>query len=83
MLDHGYVKGQCSHNFATVQFQGKVTFLESLEEKREAAGCMMRQLDKNPEALIARLKQERLKTTAFGRIDIDYMSGKKTEGLAV
>ncbi len=83
MLDHGYVEGQCSHNFATVQFQGKVTFLDGFEEKREAVECMMRQLDKNPEAMLARLKQERLKTAAFGRIDIDYMSGKKTEGLAV
>jgi hypothetical protein len=83
MLDHGYVEGQCSHNFATVQFQGKATFLDGFEEKREAVECMMRQLDKNPEAMLARLKQERLKTTAFGRIDIDYMSGKKTEGLAV
>ena len=83
MLDHGYVEGQCSHNFATVQFQGKVTFLDGFEEKREAVECMIRQLDKNPEAMLARLKQERLKTTAFGKIDIDYMSGKKTEGLVV
>jgi len=83
MLDHGYVEDQCSHNFATVQFQGKVTFLDGFEEKREAVECMIRQLDKNPEAMLARLKQERLKTTAFGKIDIDYMSGKKTEGLVV
>jgi len=80
MMDFGYVEGDCSHKFATVQFQGKVTFLDTLEEKRKAAECMIRQLDKNPENLIAKLKQEEMKTTTFGRIDIEYMSGKKSEG---
>ncbi len=81
MLDRGYVEGECSQNYATVQFQGKVTFLNSFEEKREAIECMIRQLDKNADAMIAKLKPEKLKTTAFGRIDINYISGKKTEGL--
>lgn len=83
MLDYGYIEGQCNHSFATVQFRGKVTLLDSLEEKRKAIECMIRQLDKDPEALIGKLKPERLRTTAFGRIDIDYMSGKKTEGLTL
>lgn len=81
LLDLGYAEGECNHNFATVQFQGRVTFIKDAEEKRKAIECMIRQLNKNPEPMIAKLKPERLETTAFGRIDIGYMSGKKTEEL--
>lgn len=38
---------------------------------------MTRQLNKNPEPMIAKMKLEKLKKTAFGRIDLEYMSGKK------
>lgn len=44
---------------------------------------MIRQLEKNSEPLIAKLKPERLKDTAFGRIDITYMSGKKSEDITI
>ena len=83
ILDFGYVENECSHNFATAQFQGRVTFIEDAEEKRRAIECMIRHLNKDPEPMIAKLKPERLETTAFGRIDIDYISGKKTEGLTL
>ena len=78
MLDYGYSEGECNHLFATVQFQGKATLLNKLEEKRQAAECMIRQIDGNPEALTSKIKPERLENTVFGRIDIEYMSGKKS-----
>ena len=77
VLDGGYQESECDHFFASVQFQGKVTFLKNVKEKQQAAECMIKQLNKNAEAMIAKTKPERLKTTTFGRIDIDYMSGKK------
>lgn len=77
MLDYGYIEGECDHSYASVHFSGKVTFLEKLDEKRQAMECMIRHLDSNPEALIAKLEAERLKNTTIGRIDIEYMSGKK------
>lgn len=82
LLDHGYVQGKCNHNFATVQFQGKVTFIDTPEEKPQALECMIRQLEKNPEPLVARIPEtssERLKETNFGGIDIEYMSGKESK----
>lgn len=82
LLDHGYAQGECNHNFATVQFQGKVTFIDTPEEKRQALECMIRQLEKNPEPLVARIPKtspERLKETNFSRIDIEYMSGKESK----
>ena len=83
MLDLGYVEGQCSHNYATVQFQGKATFPKSLEEKRQALECMIRQLNKDAEKVVQKLKTERIETITIGRIDIDYISGKKSEGLTI
>jgi len=38
---------------------------------------MIRHLDKNPEALFKGFSADRLKRAVIGRIDIDYMSGKK------
>jgi len=79
LLDYGYIEGECSHRFASVHFSGKVTFLDSLDEKRQAIECMIKQLDKNPESLKAKTNFERLKQTVIGRIDIDYVSGKKSK----
>jgi nitroimidazol reductase NimA-like FMN-containing flavoprotein (pyridoxamine 5'-phosphate oxidase superfamily) len=82
LKDLGYLSGKCNHLFETVQFSGKVTFLETLEEKREAIRCMINSLEKNPEqrALsVNRIKDERLANTMFGRIDIELMTGKQPE----
>jgi len=78
-IDHGYADGKCNHIYTSVHFSGKITLIDDLDEKLEAMKCMIRQLERNPEPMIARLKPERLRDTAMGRIDIDYMSGKKPE----
>ena len=57
--------------------------LKSLEEKREALACMIRQIDKNPETLIADLRPERLQNTVVGRIEVAYMSGKKSKEVTI
>ncbi len=77
LLDGGYQEDECNHSFATTQFRGKVTFLKNVKEKQQAAKCMIKQLNRKPEKMITDTKPEKLKTTTFGRIDIDYMSGKK------
>ena len=80
LLDHGYSEGECDHRYASVHFSGKVTFIDKLDEKRLAIKCMISHLDRNPEALMSRLlDSEELKSTIVGRVDIDYMSGKKSE----
>jgi nitroimidazol reductase NimA-like FMN-containing flavoprotein (pyridoxamine 5'-phosphate oxidase superfamily) len=83
VLDYGYVEGECDHHYASVHFSGKAKLLENLEEKRSAVECMIKQLDKNPEPLIAKLSSERLRKAAIGRIDIEYMSGKKSKDVSV
>ncbi|MBO3803034.1 MAG: pyridoxamine 5'-phosphate oxidase family protein [Candidatus Brockarchaeota archaeon] len=79
LLDHGYAEGECDHLYASVHFKGTVSFVENPEEKRMAIECMMKQLDRKPGELIAGIDAERLKGTTIGRIDIEYMSGKKSK----
>lgn len=78
-IDQDYVNGKCDHLYTSVHFSGRITLIDDLEEKSEAMRCMIRQLERDPEPMIAQLKPERLRDTLMGRIDIDYMSGKKPQ----
>jgi hypothetical protein len=84
LQDRGYTQGQCNHNFTSVHFKGKVSFIEGLDEKIRAMQVMIRQLDKNGDEIAAKLEKQRdrvqkLKETLVGRIDIEFMTGKKPE----
>jgi nitroimidazol reductase NimA-like FMN-containing flavoprotein (pyridoxamine 5'-phosphate oxidase superfamily) len=79
LLDHKVSADYCSHLYASVHFLGKVTLLDTLDEKRHAMECMIRQLKTNPEEQLAKLRRASLEATVFGRIDIEYMSGKKSK----
>lgn len=83
LLDFGYVQGKCDHKFASLHFKGRVVFLNEHDEKRHAMNIMMRQLDKNPDALIAKLNPERLQKALIGKIDIESISGKKSKELTI
>ncbi len=78
-IDQGYKHGECNQLYSSVHFMGKVTFVEDLDEKTHAMQCMMKQLERNPDDMIAKLKPERFQSALIGRIDIEYMSGKKPE----
>lgn len=78
LLDHGYAQGACDHLYATTQFKGKVSFVHNLEEKRQALVNMVQKLDENPQGIIdTQLKEKSIAKVTIGRIDIEYMSGKK------
>ena len=83
LIDHGYKQEECSHLYASVMFSGRVTLLEDRDEKWHAISLMINQLDEDPETLIANLKPESLDNTVVGRIDIDFMTGKKSEEVSV
>lgn len=78
LLDHGYKQGECSHLYASAHFKGKVTLLEDPDEKWNALALITRQLDSDPERLISRRKREGIVDAVVGRIDIEYMTGKKS-----
>ncbi|MFW9846812.1 MAG: pyridoxamine 5'-phosphate oxidase family protein [Candidatus Thorarchaeota archaeon] len=78
VIDKGYVQGACDHLYATTQFKGRVTFLEDAEEKEHALRVMIHMLEENPDKVIAdQINEKSIKRVNIGRIDIEYMSGKK------
>lgn len=83
MLDFGYVQGECDYHFASVHFKGRVSFILDLDEKLHAVKIMTQQLDKNPEERMAKINREKLKNTTIGRIDIEFMTGKKSKELTI
>jgi nitroimidazol reductase NimA-like FMN-containing flavoprotein (pyridoxamine 5'-phosphate oxidase superfamily) len=84
LLDGGYQQGHCDHLYHTTLFRGKVTFIEDVREKERALLLMIRQVDDNPDKIIAeQITSESIKRVHIGRIDIEYMSGKKADRIII
>lgn len=84
LLDKGYVKKKCDHLYATVHFKGSVTFMEGTQEKRDALEVMIRALEDEPEIVMGtQLGVESIDKVQIGKIDIEYMSGKKSDEIIV
>lgn len=84
LVDQGYVQGSCDHLYATTHFRGRVTFVDDALEKEHALRLLIQSLDENPEAVIAKqVTAESVQRVTIGRIDIDYMSGKKAEKVVI
>ena len=80
IVDRGYVPGQCDHLFSSVQFSGRVSFLTDMTEKRRALAVMINQLEREPEkVLAAKVTDATVAKTCIGRIDLDFLSGKRSE----
>ncbi len=84
LIDNGYVQGACDHLYATAQFRGRVTFVKDFEEKEHALKIMIHGIDSNPEKLIEeQVTEKSVKRVSIGRIDIEYMSGKKAKEVII
>lgn len=82
--DLGYVKGACDHLYATAQFKGHVSFIEDTEEKERALRIMINRLEAEPDKVIeAQITPKSLRRVNIGRIDIDYISGKKSKEVII
>ena len=77
MQDDGYVEGRCNHIYHTVQFKGRVSFLETNEEKAKALTMMIEQMESDPAPVKKRLiRESRLRNVAVGRVQVVEMTGK-------
>ncbi len=84
LKDLGYVEGRCDHLYETTQFKGKVRFVDDMAEKRHALELMIRKNDSNPEKLMReQLTEDSLARVNIGRIDIEFMSGKRSNHVVV
>lgn len=84
IIDDGYVQGACDHLYATTQFRGKVVFLDDFEEKKVALENMINKLDDKPEEVAEKqLTEKSINRVTIGRIDIEYMSGKRAKDVII
>ena len=80
IVDRGYVDGHCDHLFTSVQFHGRVSFIEDVEEKRHALATMIRQLESDSDCVLGhQVNDASVAKVHIGRIDIDFLSGKRSE----
>jgi nitroimidazol reductase NimA-like FMN-containing flavoprotein (pyridoxamine 5'-phosphate oxidase superfamily) len=80
LVDRGYVQGRCDHLFSSVQFSGRVSFVADATEKRRALAVMINQLEREPEKVMAaKVTAAAVAKTCIGRIDLDFLSGKRSE----
>ncbi|MCJ7526119.1 MAG: pyridoxamine 5'-phosphate oxidase family protein, partial [Candidatus Aminicenantes bacterium] len=83
LVDRGYVQGSCDHLFSSVQFSGRVSFVADEAEKGRALAVMIRQLEQEPEKVMAaKVTAAAVAKTCIGRIDIEFLSGKRSEKAA-
>ncbi len=76
VLDFG-VTDECDYAYTSVQFSGTMVLIEDLAEKQHGMELLVRQVSLNPEEKLSKIKPEKLAKTTMGRIDINYLSGKK------
>jgi len=82
--DLGYVEGACDHLYATTQFRGRVVFIDDLDEKKHALRIMIQALESDPEKVTQeQVTEKSLKRVNIGRIDIEYMTGKKSKDVII
>ncbi len=80
LVDRGYVQGKCDHLFSTVQFGGRVSFVEDAQEKRHALAVMIGRLEQESEKVMSsQVSDTSVAKVCIGRIDIDSFSGKRSE----
>jgi len=80
IVDRGYAHGHCEHLFVSVQFSGRVSFVKDGAEKRRALAVMIGRLEHEPEKVIAaQVTDPSVAKVCIGRIDIDFLSGKRSE----
>ncbi|MFX0014092.1 MAG: pyridoxamine 5'-phosphate oxidase family protein [Promethearchaeota archaeon] len=84
LIDLGYAQGACDHLYATTQFKGKVSFIQDLEEKRQALINMIQKLDEKPQMIINKqLTDKSIAKVTIGQIDIEDMTGKKQKTVEI
>ncbi len=76
ILDFG-VTEECDYAYTSVHFSGTLSLITDLAEKRHGMEILVRQVSINPEVKLSKIKPEKLASTTMGKININYMSGKK------
>lgn len=78
VADEGYLDGKCEHAFRSVHFRGRVTFLDSEDDRRHAIEVMIDHLESRPAEVKARFsKPGALNRALVARVDVESMTGTR------
>lgn len=84
LIDLGYQQGSCDHLFQTTQFNGTVSFIEDVDEKKHGLSVMIRNLEAEPDDIIKKqLLPSSIAKVHIGKIKIDHLSGKKADKIII
>lgn len=76
--DRGYLTGECSHAFRSVQFRGRVSFLEDGTQKRAALVMMIDRLEPDPEPVKRKqVTDASIARVTVGKVEVEFMTGKQ------
>ncbi len=77
--DLGYVEGECEYGYRSVMFEGKVSFIDDVAEKRRALELMIEGYERNPEEAKKRIiGEDSLEKVCVGKIQVLSMTGKES-----
>ncbi len=78
--DLGYIHGECSHKFRSVVLFGKISPVETLQEKKFGMRTMFHHLEKDPDAMNERFlsKDSAYSRLMVLRLDVEGMRGKES-----
>lgn len=77
--DIGYIVNECGHQYRSVVINGKITYVESIEEKKYGMEVILKQLEDMPDIIRARsLKNDEVyDSIEIIRLDVITLTGKK------
>jgi len=77
--DIGYIVNECGHQYRSVVINGKITYVESIEEKKHGMEVILKQLEDIPDIVKARsLKNDEVYgSIEIIRLDVITLTGKK------
>ncbi len=79
VLDKGYDGPECTQDYATTQFRGRVSFPEDQEEKRHGIAVLLSQVGADTDKFFAKEDADtKLGGINIGRVDIEMMTGKRS-----
>jgi len=77
MEDRGYLAGECSYAYRSVQFRGSIELFAEREQKRAALVAMIERLEPDADTVKRELIENRpLNNVIVGCVHIENMSGK-------
>lgn len=78
LIDCGYVQEKCDQLYSSTQFKGRVILVTNLIEKEHGLKVLIESLEKDPKKIMKKqITEQSIKKVMIGRIDIEYMSGKR------